>query len=543
MSAAPSTIATEFAQRAELMAALSLADPSAPESGQPSLEATERAYELARALGDPRSEALAAGWRCVHLFRRGRQAEVVQQARQALTLLHAQQLDIEQRELLRVLALAANETARFDLAIEAAQELVQLAAAADEPGASLTATFVLAACLERMGDSWQALRVLADALADAPTAPERERLIALNGMAAMGIGLFHRLRDLASSEESRRQLDMARAHALEARAMLRRVDDPVYAVTVQGNLGEVLTYLGELDEGGQLLHAALADGQALSLHAHVWRITASIGEWLHASGRHEEAVRRMQQLLAELGPDGPGQTQIRAHGAAYRAHKALGRHEQALRHFEAAEWMERQRTISQLQSQSRLFVTRSEVERARRDAQRQRARAAEFAQHAVRDPLTGIGNRRHLDQQFTGLVEEAERLQRPLAVALLDVDHFKQINDSHGHQMGDRVLVALAQLLAENVRSHDVLARMGGEEFVIVLPDMAHERAMEVCARLAERIRSHSWPPGGPARVTVSIGVAGCSAGQPADPVELLQRADEALYEAKRCGRDRVMAK
>ena len=77
MSAAPSTIAAEFAQRAELMAALSLADPSAPEAGQPSLEATERALTLARALADPRSEALAAAWRCVHLFRRGRHGEVV----------------------------------------------------------------------------------------------------------------------------------------------------------------------------------------------------------------------------------------------------------------------------------------------------------------------------------------------------------------------------------------------------------------------------------------------------------------------------------
>jgi diguanylate cyclase (GGDEF)-like protein len=109
--------------------------------------------------------------------------------------------------------------------------------------------------------------------------------------------------------------------------------------------------------------------------------------------------------------------------------------------------------------------------------------------------------------------------------------------------MGDRVLVALAQLLAENVRSHDVLARMGGEEFVIVLPDMSSERATEVCSRLAERIRGHRWPPGGPARVTVSIGVAASTVGASLEATELLQRADEALYEAKRSGRDRVLAK
>ncbi|MBC7938394.1 MAG: GGDEF domain-containing protein, partial [Chitinophagaceae bacterium] len=159
--------------------------------------------------------------------------------------------------------------------------------------------------------------------------------------------------------------------------------------------------------------------------------------------------------------------------------------------------------------------------------------------HAERDPLTGLGNRRQFERRCAELLPALEREKRPLALALIDVDHFKGINDHHGHAGGDQVLVALAQLLLDNTRARDVLARHGGEEFVVVLPGMTLASAAEVCERLRECVARHPGFGVGPTRfrVTVSVGLAGAP---PYDVVTLLDRADKALYRAKREGRNRL---
>ena len=134
----------------------------------------------------------------------------------------------------------------------------------------------------------------------------------------------------------------------------------------------------------------------------------------------------------------------------------------------------------------------------------------------------------------------AERHARPLALAQLDLDHFKAVNDRHGHAVGDKVLVAVAQLLRENMRTDDVLVRHGGEEFVLVLPGLSLDAAAEVCERLRERVANYPWQAicGAAIPVTISIGLA---AAAPYQLEALLQRADEALYRAKNSGRTRLV--
>eukprot|EP01036_Dinobryon_divergens_P011794 gene11794-biopygen10503 len=178
--------------------------------------------------------------------------------------------------------------------------------------------------------------------------------------------------------------------------------------------------------------------------------------------------------------------------------------------------MQRQRAARQLRAQSELLVTRVEAEqnrlqaeRARLEAQTERARAAEMALHASQDPLTSLGNRRYLDQRLPQLLEQAEQRHLPLVLALLDIDHFKRINDHHGHLCGDNVLSQLAQMLRDNTRSADLLARIGGEEFLIVLPDTELDRATEVCSRLRQCVADHDWARLTPElAVTISIGLA-----------------------------------
>jgi two-component system, cell cycle response regulator len=151
------------------------------------------------------------------------------------------------------------------------------------------------------------------------------------------------------------------------------------------------------------------------------------------------------------------------------------------------------------------------------------------------DALTGLSNRRAILTQLGGMVSAARRHGHPLSIAVLDLDHFKRINDTHGHQTGDSVLVTAAQALGAHLRAEDQLGRLGGEEFLILLPDTDSVAASHV----AEKLRHEVAAAPTPVPVTVSVGVATWD-GEATD--DLLQRADDALYAAKDAGRDRVMA-
>jgi diguanylate cyclase (GGDEF)-like protein len=166
---------------------------------------------------------------------------------------------------------------------------------------------------------------------------------------------------------------------------------------------------------------------------------------------------------------------------------------------------------------------------------------AELAEEAVRDPLTGLHNRRHLDRALASDLAARPRTG-PLSVLLVDVDHFKAVNDRFGHAAGDRVLTAVAGTLAGAVREGDTAARLGGEEFVLVLPGAGREQALERADQVRRAVAAGRLVlDGAHVGVTVSVGVAVC----PADGTTagaLLEAADRALYTAKATGRDRVVA-
>jgi two-component system cell cycle response regulator len=150
------------------------------------------------------------------------------------------------------------------------------------------------------------------------------------------------------------------------------------------------------------------------------------------------------------------------------------------------------------------------------------------------DPLTRLYNRRFLLSQLGAIVSGARRHQRPMAVAMVDLDGFKAVNDRCGHETGDEVLVAAADALQRALRAEDVLGRLGGEEFLALLPDTDAEAA----ARAGERLRAAVADAGGPVPVTASVGWAVLEDGEAPDA--LVRRADAALYAAKAAGRNRV---
>jgi diguanylate cyclase (GGDEF)-like protein len=164
----------------------------------------------------------------------------------------------------------------------------------------------------------------------------------------------------------------------------------------------------------------------------------------------------------------------------------------------------------------------------------------EVYQLATHDALTELANRRHFLELLEKEIARAERHGRPLALAILDVDHFKPINDAHGHIAGDGVLRRIAELVRQHVRGEDVAARIGGEEFAVLLPEAAPADADRFAERLRAAIAAAFFAPGGePRQVTVSIGLADLAPGRN-ERSSLLRAADAALYEAKERGRNRV---
>jgi diguanylate cyclase (GGDEF)-like protein len=211
---------------------------------------------------------------------------------------------------------------------------------------------------------------------------------------------------------------------------------------------------------------------------------------------------------------------------------------------------------SRIQERMRVLELHAEAEKAAREVELERERRAatetalaeqqrlreQYESLARTDPLTGLSNRRHLTEVLGHELSYVKRRYRPLTLLLVDVDHFKKVNDAHGHDVGDAVLVEVAKRLVEGVRDQDWVCRWGGEEFCIALVDTTEAQGSIVAGRLLASIRERPIvTPRDTIRVSASVGLTALR-GQ-AEPLDvLLQRADAALYAAKRAGRDRFLA-
>lgn len=156
---------------------------------------------------------------------------------------------------------------------------------------------------------------------------------------------------------------------------------------------------------------------------------------------------------------------------------------------------------------------------------------------ATHDPLTGLANRRLMDERLTQAGVEAAQGDRPFCVAMLDIDHFKQINDRYGHDGGDRILVSLANSLRDQMRAEDLCGRWGGEEFLLLMQNTCLDQAGQIVARLIQHLRDLTYAvTEPPISITVSIGVAEYSMTE--TPLETINRADHVLLDAKQEGRN-----
>lgn len=213
-----------------------------------------------------------------------------------------------------------------------------------------------------------------------------------------------------------------------------------------------------------------------------------------------------------------------------------------LRLWDAPLRQQLERTLRILQEQDRaadrLMTVQQEL--AEKNAELEAAKA-ELERLSLTDALTGLANRRSLEATLGNEMRRAIRYHHPLSLLLLDLDHFKRVNDTYGHPVGDHVLRTVATILKTSLRETDTVARMGGEEFAVILPETRCEDAVRVAERLRSAVEAHGClTPTGTLPLTISIGVAVRQEGE-STLESFVARADAALYEAKRRGRNRVI--
>lgn len=406
-------------------------------------------------------------------------------------------------------------------------------------------------------------RFLAESLAMARELQSEEEIYrALTNLGVVASDAFDAFEARGDTVAAQAAIERACRHGEEALIVARRSGNAYREALTLSNLGRYLGVSGRERAAFTLFERARTMATEHGHRSLVLACDGNLAELLVREKRHDEAVPILNTALAAAQELYANSMVQDMHLQLYLAHKARGDLTEALAHHEAYHVLTREQLEQRNDAQSRLMMNRLELDQARFGAERSRmqaelqrvraeqmaaeaerlqAQARELGRYVLADPLTGLGNRRQVERELPRLMSHSARSGEPLAVAGLDLDHFKQVNDSFGHAVGDAVLTAVADLFRARVRGGDLIARMGGEEFLIVFAHASLDWALEACERLRVAVQGHDWEQVAPGlRVTISIGL--CLVDHRLDPAQLLEQADLALYQAKREGRNRVVA-
>ncbi|MEU4623630.1 GGDEF domain-containing protein [Actinoplanes sp. NPDC023801] len=381
----------------------------------------------------------------------------------------------------------------------------------------------VAVLLDLNGQFHEAGRRFAEALALAEKYDDPDQaLTVLNNMAFTA----YEKEDVGQANELARQMrTIAAEHGIAL--------DGLYLDT----LARIAFLQGRFDEAEAALQPVLDDpeGPLVSEGDSLPECLLTLAEIYSGTGRPEmagEALDRASVICDERGIDGTGS---RVHRARAEWHAGAGRFREAYEEYRL--FHARAERLHSAEREARAYAMQAvfQAEEARRTSER-------FQALAYQDALTGLYNRRYADERLAAAVATAQRSGDPLSVAVIDADHFKRINDLMSHAAGDAVLQELGALLNRFVTGAERAARLGGEEFLILLPGVSEAAARHRCEALADLVRTTNWSPlTGALPVTVSIGVATWTVG-PVSAESLLGQADTSLYAAKHAGRDRVAA-
>lgn len=506
----------------------------------PAQQALDQALALADALPEPALllDLTEAAAECA--FRRSDYAQVLRHAERAQQL--ARDLGQATREALALgwEGSALAQLSRYSEALEKLHPAIdRLRALGVEPLAGRALNY-LAVVHEELGDSRQALAAY-------------ERSIAMSRLAQDDDMLGRALANLGEAYVNLKQPEQAQKHLRAALAVVMPRGDWALAAWCQLALGRLEDDAGHETEAQELLRRALDAAERCGVQRTEVEVLGALGSFLARRGAREEALGLLQRALKLAQELGIGREIYKTHLALSESHERFGDYRAALQHYRAYHRVRADLFDEMARAQLTSLRTRHELEQARAQQEIDRLRTVELAEanarlahqaHELaelsrRDPLTGLLNRRHLDERLAEEFDRARRYGSPLSVAMLDVDHFKAVNDGHSHAVGDEVLRRVAELLSSSVRRSDLAARYGGEEFALVFPETELAAAAAACEKLRVSIETHPWGAlAAGLTVTVSAGVA---AGTDLPSWErLLSAADARLYEAKRDGRNCV---
>lgn len=513
---------------------IELADPRNAHPADRAYSASVDLRKAAQLSDQPLLFAKAWAWGSTHLGDLGRLSTVlslhpvVQSALEAVD--PSPELNLVQSHYLYSFVLVAADLGQFTDALRAQREFTQLNSGSENLFFRVHDRILLALLTERMGDAAHANWLVEDACADYVSSTGQELPASVyNALMALKLSQFCRGAGLLSPQRSQQLLNEAHEEGRRALKIAEAIEDRRGLAYIKCNLAELFAYSGRFDEAQEYIDYAADYFDELNYwNIKDWLLVTQ-GKLFNQSDRPSQALATVRPLYQRYDYDGV-LNGTRARRVAAEASRKMGDFRQAFEHMKRLEIAERRRTMSQLRVQSEIFMTRLEVE----------ARAEHHRRIAEIDPLTKIGNRRRLHRAMTELLPDINSPKAPaFAMAIVDIDHFKRVNDEFGHAVGDTVLIAIARILEEHTRSTDIVIRLGGEEFLVLFPnsdeDAAFKASSKICDTIAEtqfESLPHDWS------ITVSIGLA---ASPPSDSVRLVRIADEAMYQAKRAGRNRVV--
>ena len=413
----------------------------------------------------------------------------------------------------------------------------------------------------QLGQYDEAERFLTDALAIARESQNAEELYrTLNNLGVVASDSFDACRDRGEDELAAHAIARARTFAQEALQVAHGSGNAYRAALCLSNLGRYLGVSGEVGPSFELLDQAYALAIKHGYRSLALACDGIRAEILVQSGRHHQAIPVLLIALERAQAMYSSALVRDMHLQLYKAYKARGSMTEALEQHEKFHALVKTQLEQRSHTQSRLLLNRMELDQARFGAERARmeadlqrvraermaiekaqleAEAIELGRNLLADPLTGLGNRRQIDLGLPPLLVHASRSGMTLSIAVLDIDHFKEVNDRFGHPVGDTVLKELADILRRTLRTGDMIARMGGEEFLIALIDTPSQYARDTCERLRVAVERHAWDDVAVGlQVTVSIGL--CIQVVGLDMPEILARVDSALYKAKNGGRNQI---
>ncbi|QYF72274.1 diguanylate cyclase [Cryobacterium sp. PAMC25264] len=493
----------------------------------------------------PAQEARARQLLSGHRLRLGEFEASVRHGLLALDYLTASGDLLGQSNVHCTLALAFHETALEEPALSHVLGALEAARACGSRTAEFWALSRSSMVHQALGDAERSIELGQQAIALADTLDDPEARFASRnnlGDACLEIARGQRARGESTTETLQDGLTLT----LAAVALAVQQRHAFYETIARTNLVDILIELGEYADARRQAVRSKTIAITNGYRNLVVNNDVQLAEVARAEGRLDLACDMMNAQLADPSIAEDAALNVRLNRELYEMHRNAGRFEEALRHHEELHVLMLGLTRQTAGLQSRMLINSLEIEQARHEAQRsqleadmQRIRAEELDEQANTDPLTRLPNRRALDRQLPAMMRSALDRAEPLCAVMIDMDHFKEVNDEHGHAAGDRVLTTMAGILGAASRETDLAVRVGGEEFLLVLGNTSIDQATQICERLLGEVRSHPWGVvTSGLRCTASVGVALLKRGESVS--RWLGRADAALYEAKAAGRNRV---